>query len=436
MARQKATRESNLRSSIYQGEDGYWHGRVTMGVRDNGSPDRRHVMSKDRATVTAKVRRLERQRDDGVTIRPGRAWTVEKWLIHWLENVARPSVRYKPYLGYRTAVYQHLIPGLGAHRIDRIQPEHFEKLYARMQARGLRAGTAHQVHRTARTAFGEAFKRGYIARNPVALAKPPRVEDAEVDPFEADEIDRLLKLALRKRNGVRFVIALALGLRQGEALGLKWSRLHEPSKTLEIMKGLQRQTWQHGCDDPHVCGARYHKTKPCPKNCKRHQRACPPPCPPDCTSHARWCPDRHGGGLVEVEVKSRAGRRGIALPDQLFKLIIEHRELQDRERKHAGTEWHGGGWMFAQPSGKPIDPRRDHDEWKALLQEAKVREARLHDARHTAATTLLLLGVPERAVMDVMGWSNSAMVKRYAHVTARLRRDIADRLNSFFWTGK
>ena len=27
--------------------------------------------------------------------------------------------------------------------------------------------------------------------------------------------------------------------------------------------------------------------------------------------------------------------------------------------------------------------------------------------------------------MDMMGWSNSAMVKRYAHVTARLRRDIA-----------
>jgi len=54
-----------------------------------------------------------------------------------------------------------------------------------MLAHGLRPATAHQVHRTARTAFGEAFKRGYIARNPVSLAKPPRVEDAEVDPFEA-----------------------------------------------------------------------------------------------------------------------------------------------------------------------------------------------------------------------------------------------------------
>ena len=200
------------------------------------------------------------------------------------------------------------------------------------------------------------------------------------------------------------------------------------------MKGLQRQTWRHGCADPHACGARYHKTRPCPKNCKRHQRECPPPCPPDCTSHARWCPDRHGGGLVEVDVKSAAGRRGIALPDQLFTLIAEHRELQDREREHAGTEWHEGGWMFTQPNGKPIDPRRDQYEWKALLTEAGVREARLHDARHTAATTLLLLGVRERAVMDVMGWSNSAMVKRYAHVTARLRRDIADRLNTYLWS--
>jgi integrase len=277
--------------------------------------------------------------------------------------------------------------------MDRIQPEHFEKLYARMIAAGLKPGTAHQVHRTARTAFGEAFKRGYLARNPVALARPPRVEDFEVDPFEADEVSRILALALTKRNGVRFVIALALGLRQGEALGLKWSRLHEASQTLEIMRALQRRTWQHGCADPHACGARYHKTRPCPKDCKRHQRPCPPPCPPDCEGHARWCPQRRGGGLVEVDVKSRAGRRGIALPDQLFTLITEHRRAQEQEREHAGTEWQEGGWMFAQPNGKPLDPRRDLAEWKTLLREAGVREARLHDARHTAATTLLLLSL-------------------------------------------
>ena len=303
-------------------------------------------------------------------------------------------MRYKPYIGYRTAVNRHLIPGLGAHRIDKIEPEHFEKLYTRMMAAGLKGGTAHQVHRTARTAFGEAFKRGYISRNPVELAKAPRVEDTEVDPFEADEVGRVLAVALTKRNGVRFVIALALGLRQGEALGLKWTRLHEPSKTLEIMQALQRRTWEHGCADPHTCGACYHKTKPCPRNCKRHKRACPPPCPPDCESHARWCQERRDGGLVEADVKSRAGRRGIALPDQLFALIVEHRNQQDRERKVAGAGWREGGWMFSQPDGKPLDPRRDLSQWKDLLREAEVHDARLHDARHTAATTLLAPGGP------------------------------------------
>jgi hypothetical protein len=36
-----------------------------------------------------------------------------------------------------------------------------------------------------------------------------------------------------------------------------------------------------------------------------------------------------------------------------------HEEMQQREHIHAGTEWHEGGWMFTQPNGKPIAPRRD-----------------------------------------------------------------------------
>ena len=122
------SRAANGRSSIYFGKDGYWHGRVTMGVRDDGKPDRRHTKSKNRAKVASKVRELERQRDEGIVTKPGRAWTVERWLNHWLENIAKPSVRYKTYVGYRTAVYKHLIPGLGARRLDRLEPEHLEKL--------------------------------------------------------------------------------------------------------------------------------------------------------------------------------------------------------------------------------------------------------------------------------------------------------------------
>lgn len=360
---------------------------------------------------------------------------------HWVENIAALSVRYKALSAYRTAIYRHLIPGLGAHRIGRIEAEHFENLYVRMQKDGLKAGTAHQAHRTARTAFGEALKRGHITRNPVALAKAPRVEEEEVEPFEAEEIQRIVTAALKRRNGVRFVVALALGCRQGEALGFKWARLDRASRVYRVRKAIQRQTWQHGCADPHACGAGHHR-EACPdkctehrnpNNCVRHEKGHARPCPPHCTRHASSCPQRHGGGLVEVDVKSKAGRRSFALPAELYELLIRHERVQQHEREHAGTEWHEGGWIFTQPNGNPIDPRRDWDEWKTVLREAGVRDARLHDARHTAATVLLLLGVQDRAVMDLMGWSSASMKVRYMHVTDGLRRDVADQLNGYFW---
>lgn len=41
---------------------------------------------------------------------------------------------------------------------------------------------------------------------------------------------------------------------------------------------------------------------------------------------------------------------------------------------------------------------------------AQVRDARLHDARHTAATVLLELGITQRAAQHVMGWSARSTV--------------------------
>jgi hypothetical protein len=44
-------RQRNAPSTVYLGRDGYWHGQVSVGVRNDGRPDRRHVMSKTKARV-------------------------------------------------------------------------------------------------------------------------------------------------------------------------------------------------------------------------------------------------------------------------------------------------------------------------------------------------------------------------------------------------
>lgn len=402
--RAEGSRAPNGASSIYYSEyDQKWHGRVTVGVRDDGKPDRRHIKRPTETEVITEVRRLERERDSNSVRKAGHSWTVEKWLTHWVENIAPHGIRPTTLDGYRFAVVKHLIPGVGAHRLDKLQPEHLEKLYSRMVASGSSPGTAHQAHRTVRTALNEAIRRSHLHRNPAAIAKAPRVEDIEIEPLALDEVRRILEVATESRLHARWAVALALGLRQGEALGLKWADIDLTTGRLAVRRGLQRPSYRHGCTGH--CG---------------HVAA----------GH---CPERVNTRAVAADTKSRAGRRVMGIPAPIVELLRSHRERQDREREHAGQLWQDGGWLFTDEVGRPINTRTDLKRWKDLLAAAGVRPMRLHDARHTAATVLLILGVPERAVMGVMGWSNTSMAARYQHVTAVVTGDIASRVGTLLW---
>ena len=82
-----AGRASNGESTIYKGADGRWHGYVSVGFTLDGKLDRRHVSSKSRGVVVAKVRELERKRDSG-TVGETSTPTVAWWLEHWLTTIA------------------------------------------------------------------------------------------------------------------------------------------------------------------------------------------------------------------------------------------------------------------------------------------------------------------------------------------------------------
>lgn len=85
-------RSPNLRSSIYQGSDGRWHGWVTVGIKDDGSPDRRHRTGKTETEVTRKVQQLESKRDRGSAGKAGKPLTVADWFETWLTTIAPRTV--------------------------------------------------------------------------------------------------------------------------------------------------------------------------------------------------------------------------------------------------------------------------------------------------------------------------------------------------------
>jgi hypothetical protein len=161
--------------------------------------------------------------------------------------------------------------------------------------------------------------------------------------------------------------------------------------------------WQHGCSTP--CGHKF----------------------------GGHCPERAPLRAETAGTKSKAGKRGVGLPDELVAMLKAHQREHERERETAADMWRETGYVFTTPRGEPLNPRTDYTEWKRLLERASVPERRLHDARHTAATVLLLLGIPDRTVMGIMGWSSTAMAARYQHIIAAIRRDVATSVGRLLW---
>jgi integrase len=197
-----------------------------------------------------------------------------------------------------------------------------------------------------------------------------------------------------------------LGLRQGEALGLKWDDIDWMTGLLSVKRSRTRPRYEHGCQPN--CGHKY----------------------------AGHCPARQNVRPPTDTTKSRAGKRIVPLPGAIVDLLLAHRESQSVERQRAAQLWSEESWIFADETGRAVNPRTDWDGWKRLLASAGVRDGRLHDARHTAATDLLLLGVHERTIMSVLGWSTTAMASRYTHVITPIHSDLASRLDGLLWSSR
>lgn len=431
------TRKGNLESTIYEGADGRWHGRVTMGVRADGSEDRRHREAGSYNEVKRKVRELEKQRDAGRVAKAGRVPTVEQWMATYLTTIASQKLKPRSLDDYWSKTRNDIVPGIGKHRLDRLRPEHLDELYANLRKQGHAQSHVLKVHRIISRALKIAERRQLIGRNVATLLDSPTVAEVEITPLSQDEAKTVLRAALKRRNGLRWAIGMGLGLRQGEALGLRRAYVDLDTGSIKVWWQLQRLGWQHGCNNPYACGQRLHKTTPCRPGCKAHakyRRGCPKPCPVGCTEHASTCPQRHGGGLVFTEPKSKS-KRIVPIPPPLIPALREHFAWLDQEREKAANLWDEHDLLFCQPNGRPIDPRDDWEEFKELLKEAGIRDSRVHDGRHTAGTLLMEQGVDIRTVMEILGHSQMSVTKRYLHVSTPMAQEAMRRMGDALWDG-
>lgn len=405
--------------TAYLTSDGRWRVEVVVGVDYRGKPERKIAYAKTEVEANAKRRAMTTDLANGVLV-AGRNVTLSEWMHHWMDNVPPERVRPRTLVNYRSYVRTWVDTSpVGRVRLDKLTPDHLDKLYKPLRDAKRSTTTISQLHRIVSRALTVAVQRGRLGSNPAKRMDAPQPAAFNPELLSPEDARKLRAAAETTEGGARWIVAMALGLRQGEALALAWDRIDLENGTIKIDRELYSLPWQHGCpestDDP------TNKT-PC------HRRA----------DH---CKQRHSGGRFIGDPKSDAGTRSLSLPQQLTDILARHQDDQQRIRTEEGDRWTGFtaatgerlDLVFSQRDGKAMIASADWSAWKAFLKAADVPHVRLHDARHTAATLLLLMGVDGRVVMEMMGWSATSMLKRYQHVLDVMKVDAAKKMGAALW---
>lgn len=371
-----AGKRGNSEGSIYQRKsDGFWCTAVTLDT------DKRKVIyGKTRQGVAGKLTTALAARSQGLPVSVERQ-TVARFLERWLEDAVRPSVRPRTHASYSQLVRLHITPALGKKLLGQLTPQDVQAFLNQKRASGLSPRTVQYLRAVLRRALGLALKWGLVVRNVATLVDSPRVERHEVEPLNPDQARAFLQAASGDRLEALYTVALALGLRQGEALGLRWEDIDLDTGNLHVRKQLQRID----------------------------------------------------GKLRLTEPKTTRSRRSVALPLFAVDALREHRVRQLEERLLAGSRWQDQGLVFPSTIGTPLDTRNLVHRYHALLERAGLPRRRFHDLRHTCPTLLLIQGEDLRVVMEVLGHSQiTLMANTYQHVVQSLKRGAADRMQAIF----
>ncbi len=175
-------------------------------------------------------------------------------------------------------------------------------------------------------------------------------------------------------------LALTLGARRGELLALRWSTIDSENSTVTIAASLSQTK-----DGVSLKGTKTDRT------------------------------------------------RTIPLSRPALDALARQRATQAADKLRAGALYRDAGFVFADELGSWISPMAATSAYARIAAKAKLSSTRLHDLRHTAATTMLLAGVDVATTPAVLGHSTpTTTLGVYGHVLGEAKRNATDRLGDVF----
>lgn len=382
----KSARNANNSGTIRQRPDGRWEGRVTVGINPGtGKPMRKSIYGTTQKEVRQKMQKVLVEIDEGTYTVPAKL-TVKQWCEMWLDEY-NSNVKPTTIDRYRSDLQNHIIPTLGAVKLNALTPSAVQKFYNSLQRaeKPLSPKTIKNIHGVLHQAMKQAVRLGYARLNPTEVCTLPRIEKAKISPLDTPDIKKLLDTLGADVYDTLLKVDIFTGLRESEILGLQWSCVDFGRGTITVEKQLSR---------PRHTGEVYHFTS----------------------------------------LKNDKARK-LHPAQYVMQLLKQQRRRQLEQRIQAGSLWDECGipdLVFTTETGKYLNYNVVQRHLKKALHVAGLPDKRFHDLRHTYAVASLQAGDDVKTVQENLGHHTAAFtLDQYGHVTETMQEASARRMERY-----
>ncbi len=368
-----------------------WRVIVEQGIGPDGKRKRIYRnISGTKKDAEALMAQLLSELQTGSYIEPCKL-TLCEYLRDWLKNYAEANLSPTTVDSYTFNLEKHVVPHLGHLLLQQLKPMHIQNLYKDLLENGrtdgkggLSARSILYIHRNLREALQHAARLQLIGKNPADFVTLPRATQYIATVYSEEELINLLRVSENTDMELIIVLAVALGLRRGELLGLKWSDID--------LGEHNRITIRHN----HV-----QTTK----------------------------------GNITKSPKTTSSIRTLELPDGLVAVLRKHKDLQEKKKKELGDKYFPDNYVCCQTNGAPYCPGYVSKKFAAFLKAHGLKQIRLHDLRHSNATLMLKYGIPAKIASDILGHSKIAItLDLYSHSRTLddLQKQAAEKIDRLF----
>ena len=312
--------------------------------------------------------------------------TVAERLQTWRQDFT-PNIKGTTAIYYDQLIRCHIVPFIGEIKLKALRAPAIQRLYNDRQTNGhLSAKSIKNLHGCLHKALAIAVRVGYLERNPTSACILPRIQQKEIEPLDVPDLKKLLMCLHGEEYESLILTALFTGMRSGELIGLTWD-------CVDFEKGV------------------IHVTK---------QMVTP----------------RKKGEPFHFSTTKNGKERTLTPAPFVMDSLRQHWKDQVKQRERIGPAWnshefpylvftHADGSHLSQPS-----------VWKILqkmLAKAGLEHHRFHDLRHTYVVNSIRAGDDIKTIQENAGhYSASFTLDRYGHVTETMKRESADRMQSFY----